>query len=71
MLKESLLEAVREGKFHIWPVGVIDEGIEILTGVVAGKRLETGEFEEGSLNARVDRRLEELAEKLEAFGKAE
>jgi hypothetical protein len=43
----------------------------ILTGVNAGVRLETGGFEEGSVNARVDQRLKELAEKIEAFGKAE
>jgi lon-related putative ATP-dependent protease len=71
MLKDEVVEAVRQGKFHIWSVGTIDEGIEILTGAVAGERQPDGGFEEGSLNARVDQRLIELAERLEKFGKPE
>jgi predicted ATP-dependent protease len=69
MLKEEVVEAVREGKFHIWSVKTVDEGIEILTGVKAGDRLEDGTFEEDSVNDRVDRRLMELAEKMRDFGK--
>jgi len=71
MLKDALLDAVRAGKFNLWAVGTIDEGIEILTGVNAGKRLEVGGFDEGSVNDRVDQRLKELAETLESFGKGE
>ena len=71
MLKEEVVEAVREGKFHIWSVTTIDEGIEILTGVKAGVRTEEGTFEEGSVNDRVDKRLRELAEKMRDFGKEE
>jgi predicted ATP-dependent protease len=69
MLKDEVLEAVRLGKFHIYPVETIDQGIEILTGVPAGARQPDGGFEAGSVNARVDLRLRELAEKLEKFGK--
>ena len=71
MLKEEVLEAVKEGKFHIWPVKNVDEGIEILTGVKAGARQEDGTFEEDSVNDRVDKRLQELAEKMQEFGKEE
>jgi lon-related putative ATP-dependent protease len=71
MLKEEVLEAVREGKFHIWSVKTVDEGIEILTGVKAGARQEDGTFEEDSVNGRVDKRLRELAEKLKDFAKEE
>ncbi|MGA9351834.1 MAG: ATP-binding protein [Anaerolineae bacterium] len=71
MLKEEVVEAVREGKFHIWSVKTVDEGIEILTGVKAGVRKEDGTFEEDSVNDRVDRRLRELAEKMRDFGKEE
>jgi len=69
MLKKEVLEAVKEGKFHIWAVKTVDEGIEILTGVKAGARKEDGTFEEDSVNDRVDRRLQELAERMKEFGK--
>jgi len=71
MLKEEVVEAVKEGKFHIWSVKTVDEGIEILTGVKAGARQEDGTFEEDSVNDRVDKRLRELAEKMRDFGKEE
>jgi lon-related putative ATP-dependent protease len=71
MLKEEVVEAVREGKFHIWSVKSVDEGIEILTGVKAGVRKEDGTFEEDSVNDQVDKRLRELAEKMRDFGKEE
>jgi lon-related putative ATP-dependent protease len=69
MLKDEVVEAVKGGKFHVWPVKSIDEGIEILTGVKAGQRQEDGTFEEGSVNDRVDKRLRELAEALKEFAR--
>ncbi|HSB67686.1 MAG TPA: AAA family ATPase [Anaerolineales bacterium] len=69
MLKETVVEAIKEGKFHIWPVRTIDEGIEVLTGVKAGIRQEDGKFEPDSVNARVDQRLRHMAETLQQFGK--
>jgi ATP-dependent Lon protease len=67
MLRDDVIEAVGEGKFHVMPVTTIDEGIEILTGVRAGKRGEDGKFEEDSVSARVDTRLRELAKTLKEF----
>ncbi|MGQ9630463.1 MAG: Lon protease family protein [bacterium] len=67
MLKPEVIEAVRGGKFHIYPVETIDEGIEILTGVPAGRRLEDGSFEEGSVSARVDSYLRKLAEEMRGY----
>lgn len=67
MLKEEIVEAAKEGKFHIFPVRTIDEGIEILTGVRAGQRRQDGSFEEGTVNDRVDKRLKEMADKLKEF----
>jgi len=67
MLKEEVVDAVREGRFHIYPVKTIDEGIEVLTGVRAGKRRSDMTFEKESVNYKVDRRLEEMAEKLREF----
>jgi predicted ATP-dependent protease len=67
MLKEEVVSAVKEGKFHVFPVKTIDEGIEILTGVKAGGRQDNGSFDEGSVNFLVDRRLREMADRLKQF----
>ncbi|MGE5221069.1 MAG: hypothetical protein ACM3PY_01445, partial [Omnitrophica WOR_2 bacterium] len=69
MLKERVVEAVKNGMFHILPVKSIDEGIEILTGVKAGERLQDNRFEENTVKWFVDKRLDELAERLATFGK--
>jgi len=69
MLKEEVAEAVKAGKFHIYPVSTIDEGIEVLTGLKAGKRLKDGSFEPDSLNDRVQKCLITLAERLRDFTK--
>ena len=69
MLKEEVVEEVRAGNFHIYPVTTIDEGIESLTGQKAGQRLEDGNFELDSINDRVQKRLIALAEKLRDFSK--
>ncbi len=66
-LHKEVVEAVRKGKFHIYPVDTIDQGISILTGVPAGARGPDGRFPEGTVNARVDARLRELAEGLRQF----
>jgi predicted ATP-dependent protease len=67
MLKEEVVKAVKDGRFHIYPVSTIDEGIEILTGVKAGERRKDGAFEPNTLNDKVDRRLKEMAETLTRF----
>ncbi|NQT31051.1 MAG: AAA family ATPase [Deltaproteobacteria bacterium] len=71
MLKEEVAAAVKEGKFHVYPVSTIDQGIEVLTGVKAGKRLKGGSFEAGSINDLVQKRLASLAEKLRDFTRGE
>jgi lon-related putative ATP-dependent protease len=71
MLKEEVVEAAREGKFHLWAVRSIDEGIEILTGVPAGERQKDGRFPEGTVNYAVDKRLRELSETWKKFSAAE
>ncbi len=60
MLSEEIVEAVREGKFHIYPVKTVEEGIEILTGVPAGKKRKDGTFPEGTVFGRVAARLDEI-----------
>ena len=62
MLREDVVEAVAAGRFHVWAVETIDEGIELLTGVPAGERMDNGRFPEGTVNARIEQRLRELAD---------
>ncbi len=71
MLKEDVVNAVKEGKFHLYSAKTIDEGIEVLTGVKAGERRRDGTFEEETVNYRVNLRLKEMAEKLRDFVAAE
>jgi lon-related putative ATP-dependent protease len=67
MLKEEVVDAVKQSKFHIYSVKNIDEGIEVLTGVKAGERRKDGTFEDGTVNYKVDKRLKEMADKLREF----
>lgn len=61
MLREDVVQAANNGKFHIYPVANIDEGIEILTGQLAGKRGRRRDFEAGSINAQVEDKLRSFA----------
>jgi len=67
MLREDLLEAVAARNFHIWPVARIEEGIEILSGNTAGGKNDDGTFEAGSVFAKVDARLKDMAKTLKEF----
>ena len=71
MLRKDVVEAVKKGKFHIYPVKTIDEGIEILTDVKAGELQEDGTYPKGTINFLVDQKLRELAEGLKRFGEEE
>jgi predicted ATP-dependent protease len=70
MLRDDVVEAVRQGRFHIYAVRSIDEGIEILTGIPAGARA-NGAYPEGTINYQVDKRLQEIAEGLRKFSETE
>jgi lon-related putative ATP-dependent protease len=67
MLRDEVIEAVACGRFHIYPVATIEQGIEILTGARAGKRNGTGKFDAGSIFAKVDARLHQMASTLRKF----
>ncbi len=62
MLKDEIIQAVREGTFHIYPIETVDEGMEILTDLEAGKLREDGTYPEGTVHDLVQRRLDEMAE---------
>jgi lon-related putative ATP-dependent protease len=67
MLREDVVEAVRQGQFHVYPVRTIDEGIALLVGVLAGEAGLDGSYPEGTVNFLVQRRLRELAEQARTF----
>jgi ATP-dependent Lon protease len=67
MLREDILDAVAAGKFHIWPVAKIEEGIEILTGMTAGQRNSDGSFPGGTVFAAVDERLSKMARVMKEY----
>jgi len=71
MLDDEVINAVKEGKFHIYAVKTIDEGIEILTGIPAGEPDEGGYYPPGTIHYLVNKRLEELVEDEEEREKEE
>lgn len=69
-LRRRVIEAVEAGQFRILPMRTIADGIEALTGTVAGTRLPDGLYPEGSVNRRAEDQLRAFAEKRKAFGRA-
>ena len=68
MLREDVLKAVEEGKFAIYAVSTIDEGIELLTGIPAGELDDDGRYPEGTINWLVGNQLLRFAELRHEFG---
>lgn len=71
MLKKDVVEAVKEGRFSIYPIDVVEEGLEILTGMKAGELDENGAYPEGTVNHLVMKRLTEITEALKEKKEAE
>ncbi|MGB2601136.1 MAG: ATP-binding protein, partial [Candidatus Omnitrophota bacterium] len=63
MLKAEVIDAVKKGKFHIWAVSTVNEGIEILTGKKAGEKDKKGTYPKGTINHLVDKKLKEYSDK--------
>ena len=63
MLSHEVTEAVKKGKFHIWSISTIDEGIEILTGVPAGTPDKNGDYPKESVHGRVQAALKDWLER--------
>jgi ATP-dependent Lon protease len=61
MLRQEVVDAVKKKRFHLYPIRTIEDGLEILTGLPAGKLGKDGDYTEGSIFARVSRRLAEIA----------
>ena len=62
MLREAVVTAVREGRFHVWAVNNIDEAMELLTGMQAGEPDDKGELPEGTINFQIALQLADLAQ---------
>ena len=61
-LSDDVVEAVRDGLFHIYSISSIEEGIEVLTGVPAGKKDSSGHFPSGTVNDLVYKKLKAYAD---------
>jgi predicted ATP-dependent protease len=66
MLKDEVLDAVRENRFHLYAVRTIEEGIELLSGVPAGQKNEDGTYPEGTVFGLADRKLRQYHERMKA-----
>ncbi|WP_224961333.1 Lon protease family protein [Geomonas subterranea] len=64
MLSDEVVQAVSDGMFHIWSVSEVEEGIEILTGVPAGKVGDDGRYPEGSVNFLVQKKLKTMLDNM-------
>lgn len=67
IVSKEVQDACREGSFHIYAVDTIDQGLEILTGMEAGRRTPKGPYKPGTVNARVEERLREMAYQVKQF----
>ena len=61
-LSDEIVESVKNGLFHIYSISTIEEGIEVLTGVPAGKKDKNGNFPAGTVNYLVHEKLKKYAE---------
>lgn len=69
VLKDEVIDAIRDKKFHVYPVETIDEGIEILTGVPAGRVQKDGTYPKATVYNKVDAKLRDYAHTLKTFTK--
>jgi len=69
MLNNDVIHAVKQGKFHIWAVNKIEDGIRILTGVSAGQMHKDGSFTKDSVFNEVRKRMIEFSRNAKRFGK--
>ncbi|MHB8854178.1 MAG: Lon protease family protein [Ignavibacteriaceae bacterium] len=66
MLRDDVIEAVRKNNFHIYTIERVEEGIEILTGIKAGKRIVNGDYEPNTVFDLVEKKIKDLYAKSKA-----
>ena len=71
VLREDVVEAAEAGKFHVYPVATVDQGMALLTGLPAGERDAAGAFPAESVNGLVEARLKGFAAARRAFAESE
>jgi lon-related putative ATP-dependent protease len=69
MIKREVIQAVKQKKFHIYPVAAVEQGIEILTGVPAGKPDKDGNYPQGSVYGAVQKKLKRYLKSLQKIKK--
>ncbi len=69
MLRKEVVQAIKDNKFHIYPIESVDQAIELLTGKEAGKKGSTGKFKTGTVNYLADKKLKQFAEDYRKFGR--
>jgi predicted ATP-dependent protease len=70
MLRPDIVDDVRAGRFHVYSIATIDQGIEVLTGVAAGEKGPDGRFPEGTINRLVEDKLRKFATRAKEFAKS-
>jgi len=69
ILREDVIQAVEQGRFHLFAVHSLDEALALLTDLTPGERLPSGEYPDGSFNARIERRLRKFLETRRKFAR--
>ena len=62
-----MVDAIRQGKFHVYAIKTIDEGLEVLTDQPAGQRQTNGVYPEATVNFLVEKRLKELHDSMRGY----
>ncbi len=71
MLKQEVIDAVKKKRFHIYAVSTVDEGLEVLTDLPAGKKRKDGMYPKDTINYYVNKHLGEMATTLKRFAESE
>jgi len=67
MLRADVVEAIRKGTFAVYPIKSIDQGIELLTGVPAGRARKNGSYDAATVNGKVTAQLSAFVEAAKAL----
>ncbi len=70
MLKPEVTKAIQVGKFNVWAVDTVEDGLKILTGMAAGNRQSTGKFPKNTLYHKVENQLRTYAKRSSDFKKS-
>jgi hypothetical protein len=70
MLRQDVVDAAAEGRFRIFPIETVDQGLELLTGIPAGEPDQDGYYPAGTLNQRIAARLDAFAAKVAELARA-